>query len=402
MSGSRNSLWSNASIPGIALGVVASLSCSDAGKASRTLEPPTPTVTTKWSLAKAPGNNGDLQADTIQTLITPLQVVVRANDTVAAGVKVIWQVFKDSVDVGTLASLTDAAGVAMLQFTLGPQTGAFVIVAALDSGSNAEPVTFNVAATAGHPAAVIAVSGTDQTDTATAPLKNEYVARVIDRLGNGVSNVAVHWQVTAGGGSIAATSGDTTAPDGQARARLTLGRSAGLNTATASAAGIDASLSFSSVATAAHPTQLAIVSGNNQTGQTGQVLNADDVVKLTDSYGNAVAGASIVWAITAGGGSLSANQSLTSADGSAATRSTLGGAAGTQTVVATASPWPNVLTVSFSATATPAAPGPPSPSLASFLAGFSGSRLSLPRNLSDPFHGVLPLFRANLDRHDVR
>jgi hypothetical protein len=347
--GSRGVTCVAASV-GIAL--VTTLGCGDTGTASRTSGPAGPAALVNWSLAKAPGNNGDLQRDTVLTLITPLQVVVRANDTAAAGVKVLWKVSMNGVDVGTVASITDHTGIAAFQFSLGPQAGAFVIVAMLEPGFNAEAATFNLAATPGHPAALIAVSGADQSDTATAELKSEYVARVIDGHGNGVSGVEIHWEVTAGGGSISSASGTTSASDGQARAKHTLGRLAGLNVVTATAQGVDVPISFSASATAAHPTQLTIVSGNDQTAATDQTLVADDVVRVTDNYGNAVAGVLIEWAITNGGGSLSATHSLTAADGSAATRSTLGGAAGTQTVMATASGLPSAPHVNFSATAT--------------------------------------------------
>ena len=50
------------------------------------------------------------------------------------------------------------------------------------------------------------------------------------------------------------------------------------------------------------PTSITIVSGNNQTGIAGSTLPAALVVSVKDAAGRAVAGATVSWAVVAGGG----------------------------------------------------------------------------------------------------
>ena len=345
----------------IALTLLAASSCSDSRAAARTSEPPAPT---SWSLAKTPLANGDLQADTVLATIAPLQVLVRANDLPAAGARVIWKVSSDTA-VTTSTTATDQNGIATLQFALGPRAGAYVAVAALDSVPGVAAVTFNLSAAPGNPAVLALVSGANQTDSATAVLKSDFVVRVADAHGNGVPGVTIQWAVTTGGGSISPTSSVTTAPDGQANAKLTLGRTAASNSAMATALGIDGPIAFSATATAAHAAQLAVISGDGQVAAVSQRLGTDDIVRVTDSYGNAVAGVTIDWAIANGGGALSASTSITSSDGTATTRSTLGPTPGTQTIVAAVDAAASVARVSFSATGvtsvSPPSGSPPPP-----------------------------------------
>lgn len=99
------------------------------------------------------------------------------------------------------------------------------------------------------------------------------------------------------------------------------------------------------------PSAIAPVSGNNQAGPAGQPLTQPLVVRVTASTGAAVAGVSVAWAVTAGGGSVPST-STTNAQGQASVTWTLGPPAGVQTASAsvvglTGSP------VSFTATASP-------------------------------------------------
>ncbi len=274
-----------------------------------------------------------------------------------------WKVSLDTGVVISAPTTTDLAGVATFQFALGPTVGNYTVEAALDSAvSSSARVTFSIVATPGNATTLVIQSGADQSDTATAQLQADYVVRLTDAHGNGVSGTVVSWAVTSGGGSISPATTPTTAPNGEARARRLLGREVGPSSATATAFGLDAPVVFNATVVAARPARLTMVSGNGQVAQVNNALGADDVVRATDTYGNGVAGVAIDWAIVSGGGSLSTTKSTTLADGSATVRSTLGSAAGTQTVAATASGLPNAPRVTFSATATaPSLPPPPPP-----------------------------------------
>jgi len=184
---------------------------------------------------------------------------------------------------------------------------------------------------------LLTVSGNNQTGSVGQALPNPFVVKVTDGSGNPVAGVTVIFQVTAGGGTLSATSVSTNS-SGTASSTLTLGVSGGLNTVTASSATLAGSpIAFSATGntTTSTPKTLLQVSGNNQTGSVGQALPSPFVVKVTDSGGNPVSGIGVIFAVTGGGGSLSATNVTTNTSGLASATLTLGPSAGTNTVSAT-------------------------------------------------------------------
>ena len=95
---------------------------------------------------------------------------------------------------------------------------------------------------------------------------------------------------------------------------------------------------------------MSVVSGTGQTALRGTALSDDFVIKVVDAAGAPVAGKTVNWSVTFGGGTLAPAASTTSATGTAATRLTLGPFLGNQTV--TASIDNGAATVSFGAVAT--------------------------------------------------
>jgi len=85
------------------------------------------------------------------------------------------------------------------------------------------------------------------------------------------------------------------------------------------------------------PTDIAPVSGDHQTGTAGQVLAQPLVAKVVSSTGSGVAGVTVTWQLTAGGGTLSAGSVPTDLQGRAAVRVTLGTASGSNNTIVTAS-----------------------------------------------------------------
>lgn len=83
------------------------------------------------------------------------------------------------------------------------------------------------------------------------------------------------------------------------------------------------------------PRTLAKFSGDEQQGAAGTVLTQPFVVRVLDQHGDPLAGATVTFAVTAGGGTLSAATATTDAAGRAATTLTLGPRPGTNTVEAT-------------------------------------------------------------------
>jgi hypothetical protein len=177
---------------------------------------------------------------------------------------------------------------------------------------------------------------------------NPFVVVVKDANGNPVSGFAVTFTVGSGGGTLSATSATTNA-QGQAQTTLTLGSSAGTNTVNANATGLTGSpVTFTASATAGTATQLAIASGNNQTAAIGKQLAMPLVVVAKDGIGNPVANVTVTFAVTSGGGTLSATSAVTNTMGQAQTMLTVGGSPGTNTVSASAA---GVTAVTFTAAA---------------------------------------------------
>lgn len=85
------------------------------------------------------------------------------------------------------------------------------------------------------------------------------------------------------------------------------------------------------------PAAIAIVSGDDQSAKTQEAVSQPFVVAVTDADGSAVSGATVVWSVAAGPGSVSPTSSITNAQGQASTTYTGGTTLGTSTVQASVS-----------------------------------------------------------------
>lgn len=230
-------------------------------------------------------------------------------------------------------------------------------------------------AVAGSDSQIMLSSGDGQSGTAGSPLSQPLVVTVVDAEQQVMANVTVAFVVTAGGGAVSPlavatdsspTAGTQVAPlvfaadyaesnpiaaaiassatphsngnvsggsvsvvsttdtQGQAQATLTLGATAGTNTVEARSDGLTNSpIVFDATGLAGPASELAIVSGNNQSATFGGVLSAPLVVLVTDVHSNPVSGFAVSFVVTAGGGSVLPATVLTDAQGKAQTRFTL-------------------------------------------------------------------------------
>ena len=106
---------------------------------------------------------------------------------------------------------------------------------------------------------------------------------------------------------------------------------------------------FQASAVAAGPDTLRALSPLFQPGRRGESLDDPLVVAVVDRFGNPVADYPVAWAVTAGEGSLSAEETLTDETGTASVLWTLGGRIGVQKVTA-AVPGATGSPITFSAT----------------------------------------------------
>ena len=116
------------------------------------------------------------------------------------------------------------------------------------------------------------------------------------------------------------------------------------------------------------PTTLTKISGDTQTGNPGATLANPFVVEVKDGASTAkpFAGVPVTFAVTAGGGTLSATSATTDANGRAQTKLTLGSTAGTNTVTASVTHATTTLSVSFTAAEANVAPTFTSPTTDTF------------------------------------
>src|SRR6266566_4580569 len=209
--------------------------------------------------------------------------------------------------------------------------------------------TDSVTATFTPPASqLLAFAGGGQIDTVgqLLGLPLEVLARAADGLG--VGGVSVHFRALTGGGSVT-DSVVVTDGAGHARTTVTLGGLPGGQTFEAAAAGLSGSpVSFGVVALAGPPAQLLAVAGVGQLATVATALLTRPAVLLKDAGGNPVAGASVTFTVSGGGGSLTGGTQLTNAAGVATVGSwTLGTIAGPNALTASA---PGVTPVAFTAT----------------------------------------------------
>ena len=265
-------------------------------------------------------------------------------------------------------------------------------------GEDGTILLWNVSQWSGsRPHTVVKTSGDGQERPASTQLAEPFVVSVVDQDGSPLAGVTVSFSVTAGGGmlssttdanpcTVASSTSSTTATtdaNGRAATRLTLGSDLGTNTVEATVEGLEPVTFTSTAAEQAMPHSLTKVCGDSQEGMASEQLAESLVVLVSDENGAAMAGVVVSFAVTAGGGTLSAATATTDANGRAATRLTLGSDAGTNTVSATVA---GLEPVTFTAT------GQKSP-FASLFDLFGGGKLvalpdspQLAQNAPNPFN----------------
>ncbi len=195
---------------------------------------------------------------------------------------------------------------------------------------------------------LVAVAGGGQTGTVGTPLVTplEVETRATDGLG--VGGVSVRFRPLVGGGAVTDTAVVTDGA-GRARTTVTLGSVVGAQSFEASATGLGGSpISFDAAAFAGRATQIVATAGDLQSAVVGTAVATDPAVRAEDQFGNPVPGASITFAVSGGGGSVTGPTQLTTATGIATVGSwTLGTVVGANTLTATVA---GLTPVTFTAT----------------------------------------------------
>jgi hypothetical protein len=198
------------------------------------------------------------------------------------------------------------------------------------------------------PASISARSSTVSGGIAGEALSSKPSVKVADAAGTAIEGLTVNFAVTSGGGSLSATTGVTDAEGIATSGTWTLGTVAGMNTVTASVAGLAQTQTFTATGNAGAPASLTVNGGNNQNATAGTAVPVPPSVRVTDVHGNLVTGHSVTFVVTGGGGSVTQGTVTTNGQGIATLGSwTLGAAPGVNSLMASAT---LTLSVPFTAT----------------------------------------------------
>lgn len=266
-------------------------------------------------------------------------IVVKLVDQAGAAVSGIAVTFAPSPGgiVGTPAATTDSSGIARTTWTLaslvGPQT-LNVTAAGLTGTPLVVPAT---ALPVSAVAKVLAVATTIADGVAGTALASVAV-RALDDAGSLVTSFASPITMALGanpGGASLLGTRTVTPVGGVATFRdLSIEKAASGYTLAATASGVTSATSNSFGILHAAAAVLAITGGNNQSGLIGLLLGNPLAVKVTDAFGNVVAGVPVAWSVLSGGGLLGSATTQTNASGIATNTWSLGLPLGLQTASA--------------------------------------------------------------------
>jgi hypothetical protein len=285
--------------------------------------------------------SGDSQTAVAGMALTqPLIVQLHdANAHTIAGASVAFVAAAGSGFVGGFLqspTTTNASGLAQGDWTLGTAAGGQTATATVGT---LPALTFHATATAGPAASVAKQAGDGQTARTGSALAIAPAVIVTDTLNNPKPGATVTFAATAGNGTVGGAS-QITGADGVATVgSWTLGH-VGTDTLTATVTGSSIKgnpATFTATAvTMTGPANVVVASGNNEMGLVGYPVNLRPAVLVTDVSNSPVSGATVTFAVTAGGGSLSGSTTTTNANGIAQVGSwTLGGTPARNTITAT-------------------------------------------------------------------
>jgi len=239
----------------------------------------------------------------------------------------LWVTFTRSGTGGSFGApnptQTSASGAATITFTTGTTVGAVYTVTARSSSptrTGTSPAITTIAAT---PTTIALNAGDNQTATVNATVATAPSVRVSDAYNNPVAGVVVTFAVASGGGSVTGAAATTNASGIATVGSWRLGTTAGVNTLTATCAGLAGSpVTFTATGVAGPAAKYIVTASDyNPVHSTAVTMTA----QLTDQYNNPVAtsGLRVRWSKTGKGGKFSSTRTNTNASGIATTTFTV-------------------------------------------------------------------------------
>ena len=274
----------------------------------------------------------------------------------------------DPMGTGVLTQISDPAklGVATCDLVFNGKIGTANLTA--NVGYFQSTSNFTVKITAGPPGVVKIVQGNNQSGTPGQRLPLALLVQVSDAFGNLLGGVPVTWSVLTPGTVTLSSVSSATDPNGNASALVTLGSIAGSAQVKVTAGSVSTIFTVTvNIPSAA----IQKVSGDGQVTLISTAFGSPLVVKVVDTNGNGVQGATVTFTVTSGSASLGSASVPTGANGQASTNVTAGPNAGTIVVTAATS------TFSTNFTLTSRLPGPTNVTFAN-AASFLGANPPMP------------------------
>ena len=282
--------------------------------------------------------SGDQQTGHPGQTLEPFVVEVRQNGSlVPAGVFVTF--LHDRGGSSDVVVSTDTNGRAQSTLTLGRGVGVTTITASVRGGAS---VTFTATATIPtpptpppEPTRLVKISG--EVLLAAPGDSLTFVVELQDLDGNPKPKVDVNFIFfgDATTGSLNPMSAETDA-DGRVQTTLTLTDDATgeyiVEAYNSDDFGVYVDFTVSVDTSPRTATRLAKISGDDQSGFTGEVLANPFVVEVRDQFDDPLEGVTVTFAVLTGSGALSATTAMTDANGQAASTLTLGSEPGANTV----------------------------------------------------------------------
>lgn len=242
--------------------------------------------------------SGDSQVGTVAAAL-PAPMVVRLRDTFGnpvPGVPVTWGVNSGTAVLDSTSYVTDAAGLAQMSLTFANSVEVVEVLASYGSFTQ----TFTVAAVAAGATqlAMLIDPSAGTAGAAIAPLAVEARDPYLNTATSFVGGVTVSVDSGPSGAVLGGTTTATAVAGIATFTDLTLDL-AGTYRLRFQSPGLADTVSATFTIDAAAPTLLALIAGDAQT-DTVLALTDTLLVRVTDGFGNGVAGASVVWAVAAG------------------------------------------------------------------------------------------------------
>lgn len=223
---------------------------------------------------------------------------------------------------------TGADGTAATALTAGTHAGSFAVTATTPSG--AAPATFALHSTAGAAAtATAAASASPQSAEVGHAFAHPLALQLTDAYGNAVAGAQVTFSTPSAPGAQLSATTATTDANGSASILAIADASSGTYAVHAAVAGTSGT-SFALTNTPAAPNAVAMTSGGAQRAMATMPYDEAITIRVTDSFGNPIPGATVTFSVPATGasGTLSAESAVTDATGDASVTVTAGAVVG--------------------------------------------------------------------------